>query len=241
MTMKRALVTGGSGVIGAAICRHLSDCGFHVVVHGFSNHERAKEVVAEIVARGGSAEAVAFDIRDGDDVLEKLDALLRDGPIQILVHNAGIYSDAPMAGMSRDAWQSVIDISLNGFFHVTQPLLLPMLRTRWGRIVAISSISAIHGNRGQANYAAAKSGLHGAAKSLSRECASRGVTVNVVAPGIIDTPDVASLFTKERVAELVPMQRMGRPEEVAKLVGYLTSDDAAYVTGQVISISGGVV
>jgi 3-oxoacyl-[acyl-carrier protein] reductase len=238
--MKRALVTGGSGAIGVAICRHLADRGLHVVVHGFRNMERAEAVVAEIVASGGSAEAISFDIRDGAAVASQIDGLLRAGPIQVLVHNAGVFDDGPMAGMSRDKWLTVVDTSLNGFFNVTQPLLLPMLRTRWGRIIAMSSISAILGNRGQANYAAAKAGLHGAAKSLARECASRGVTVNVVAPGIIDTPDVAPLFTKERIAELVPMQRMGRPDEVAKLVGYLTSDDAAYVTGQVISISGGI-
>jgi 3-oxoacyl-[acyl-carrier protein] reductase len=212
----------------------------HVVVHGFRNMERAEAVVAEIVASGGSAEAISFDIRDGAAVASQIDGLLRAGPIQVLIHNAGVFDDGPMAGMSRDKWLTVVDTSLNGFFNVTQPLLLPMLRTRWGRIIAMSSISAILGNRGQANYAAAKAGLHGAAKSLARECASRGVTVNVVAPGIIDTPDVAPLFTKERVAELVPMQRMGRPDEVAKLVGYLASDDAAYVTGQVISISGGI-
>jgi 3-oxoacyl-[acyl-carrier protein] reductase len=240
MTMKRALVTGGSGAIGAAICRTLAGRGFHVVVHGFTHGERADALAAEIVAGGGSAEAIGFDLRDGDAVVEKMETLLRTGPIQVLVHNAGIFHDGPMAGMSRDKWLSVIDTSLNGFYYVTQPLLLPMLRTRWGRIVAMSSISAIHGNRGQANYAAAKAGLHGAAKSLARECASRGVTVNVVAPGIIDTPEVATLFSKERVAELVPMQRMGQPDEVAKLVAYLVSDDAAYVTGQVISISGGV-
>ena len=240
MTMKRALVTGGSGSIGAAICRTLAGKGFHVVVHGFRHSERAHSLAAAIVAGGGSAEAIAFDLRDGDAVASAIEIMLRAGPIQVLVHNAGTFEDGPMAGMSRDQWLSVIETSLNGFYYVTQPLLLPMLRTRWGRIVAMSSISAIHGNRGQANYAAAKAGLHGAAKSLAREYASRGVTVNVVAPGIIDTPEVAALFTKERIAELVPMQRMGQPDEVAKLVAYLVSDDAAYVTGQVISISGGV-
>jgi 3-oxoacyl-[acyl-carrier protein] reductase len=238
--MKRALVTGGSGAIGVAICRHLADHGLHVIVHAFRNMDRAEAIAAEIADGGGSAETINFDIRDGATVASQMERLLRAGPVQVLIHNAGVFEDGPMAGMSREAWLTVIDTSLNGFFYVAQPLLLPMLRTRWGRIIAMSSISAILGNRGQANYAAAKAGLHGAVKSLARECASRGVTVNAIAPGIIDTPDVAPLFTKERVAELVPMQRMGTADEVAKLVAYMASDDAAYITGQVISISGGI-
>jgi 3-oxoacyl-[acyl-carrier protein] reductase len=164
--------------------------------------------------------------------------VLEEGPIQILVNNAGIHADAPLAGMSREQWRSVIDVTLNGFYNVTQPLLLPMMSTRWGRIISLSSIAAITGNRGQANYAAAKAALHGASKSLAHELASRGVTVNVVAPGIIESPMTEQSFPAERIKQLVPMQRAGRPDEVAELVGFLSSEGAAYISAQVISING---
>ena len=161
-------------------------------------------------------------------------------PIQVLVNNAGIHDDAVMPGMSTAQWSRVIDVSLNGFFNVTQPLLMPMIRTRWGRIVNISSVAAIMGNRGQANYAAAKAGLHGATKSLSLELASRGITVNTVAPGIIESPATEAIFPKEAIVKLVPMQRAGQPEEVAELVSFLASPRAAYISGQIISINGGM-
>jgi 3-oxoacyl-[acyl-carrier protein] reductase len=168
--------------------------------------------------------------------------MLGDGgpPIQVVVHNAGSHDDVPMAGMSEAQWRSAIDVSLNGFFNTVRPLLLPMLGTRWGRIVAMSSLSAVMGNRGQANYAAAKAGLIGAVKSLSLECASRGITANAVAPGIIASPAVDAVMSKEKIAALVPMRRAGRPEEVAELVAFLASDRAAYISGQVISINGGL-
>ena len=238
--MKRALVTGGSGAIGASICKRLAADGLHVIVHARSQPARADEIAAEIRAAGGSAETAAFDVTDMAATAQAIEALLRAGPLQVLVSNAGTHHDAPMAGMKPEQWTNVIDVSLNGFFSVTRPLLLPMMRTRWGRIVAISSISGIIGNRGQTNYAAAKAGLHGAAKSLALEVASRGVTVNVVAPGIIDTEDTRRAFDAAAIDRLVPMQRAGRPEEVADLVGYLASDAAAYVTGQIIAISGGI-
>jgi 3-oxoacyl-[acyl-carrier protein] reductase len=156
----------------------------------------------------------------------------------VLVNNAGIHRDAVMAGMSGEDWRRVIDVSLNGFFNVTQPLLLPMLRTRWGRIVNVSSVSAILGNRGQTNYAAAKAGLIGATRALALECASRGVTVNAIAPGIIESEMTAEAFPPERIKALVPMQRAGTPEEVADLVAFLASDRAGYISGQVIGING---
>ncbi|MFY9314721.1 MAG: 3-oxoacyl-ACP reductase FabG [Burkholderiales bacterium] len=238
--MKRALVSGGSGTIGAAICRELSRAGWEVLVHANANPERAEALAAELIGAGGRAQSVRFDLVDGAKASSALVALLEAGPIQGIVHNAGIHDDAPMAGMSARQWHSVIDVSLHGFFNLAQPLLLPMLRTRWGRIVALSSVSGLIGNRGQTNYAAAKAGLHGAVRSLALEIGSRGVTVNCVAPGIIDTPMTAGLFDAARIEKLVPLRRAGTPQEVAELVGFLMSDRAGYITGQVVSINGGM-
>lgn len=239
--MKRALVTGGSGGIGAAICRRLAADGCHVVVHANSQLAKAQALADEIRATGGSAEAVAFDVTDAQATGVALEKLLADGAIQVLVNNAGIHDDAVFPGMRPEQWQRVIDVSVNGFFNITQPLMLPMIRTRWGRIVNISSIAAITGNRGQVNYSAAKGAVHAATKSLALEVASRGITVNAVAPGIIDTGMIAGVFDAETIKQLVPMQRAGKPEEVADLVGFLASDRAAYLSGQVISINGGMI
>lgn len=239
--MKRALVTGGSGGIGAAICRRLAADGHHVVVHANSGRDRAQAVVNEITAAGGSAEAVAFDITDREATQAALDALLANGPIQILVNNAGIHEDAVFPGMNGGQWDRVVDVSLNGFFNVTQPLTMPMMRTRWGRIISITSVAAVTGNRGQVNYSAAKGALHAASKSLALELASRGVTVNAVAPGIIATGMIEGAFNAEAIKKIVPMQRAGQPDEVANLVGFLASDEAAYISGQVISINGGMI
>ncbi|MCU7844748.1 MAG: 3-oxoacyl-ACP reductase FabG [Candidatus Thiodiazotropha sp. (ex Monitilora ramsayi)] len=236
--MKRALITGGSGDIGAAICLRLAASNHHVIVHANSNLARAETLVQEIRSLGGSAEACSFDVRQTDTCLQALEKLLADGPIQILIHNAGIHSDAPLAGMQPTQWKEVIDVSLNGFYNVTQSLLLPMMATRWGRIIAISSIAGIMGNRGQANYAAAKAGLHGACKSLAIEIASRGVTVNTIAPGIIAGRMTDQVFDEKTIKQIVPMKRAGRPEEVASLINYLTSDEAAYISGQILSING---
>ena len=236
--MKRALVTGGSGNIGEAICRRLNDTGLHVIIHAHRGLERAQALAQELRKAGGSAEAISFDLTDGGICERSLSRLLEGGPIQVLVHNAGIHSDAPLAGMNRQQWQSVIDVSLNGFFNVCQPLLLPMMSTRWGRVVCLSSVAGVMGNRGQANYAAAKSGLHGAVKSLAIELASRGVTANTVAPGIISGGMSEDVFDKATIKTLVPMGRAGMPREVAALVAFLASDDAAYISGQIISING---
>lgn len=239
--MKRALVTGGSGGIGAAICRRLAADGCHVFIHAHANLAKAQTLADELRAAGGAADALAFDVTDADASRAALEALVADAPIQVLVNNAGIHDDAVFPGMSPAQWQRVLDVSLNGFFNVTQPLSMPMIRSRWGRIVTITSIAGLTGNRGQANYAAAKGALHAATRTLSLEMASRGVTVNAVAPGIIETGMIAGVFDAQAIAGLVPMKRAGRPEEVADLVGFLASDAAGYITGQIISVNGGMV
>jgi len=239
--MKHALVTGGSGTLGNAICRQLAADGHHVIVHANSRLEQAERIAHEIVAGGGSAVAAAFDVANQGETLAALEKLSEQAPIQIVVNNAGIADDAVMPAMSVDQWRRVIDVSLNGFFHVTQPLLLPMMRTRWGRIVNISSAAALAGTRGQANYAAAKAGLHGATKALALEVATRGITVNVVAPGIIESPMAASAFPQDLIDRIVPMKRAGTPEEVAYLVSFLVSERASYISGQVISINGAMI
>jgi len=239
--MKYALITGGSGEIGQAISQRLAQDGLHVIIHAHNNLEKAQELAQNIIQQGYSAQAIQFDLTDFEQTSQVLAKLTQSHPIQIIVHNAGIHQDAPLAGMSKQQWDNVIDVSLHGFFNVTQPIMLPMMKTRWGRVIAISSIAGITGNRGQANYAAAKSGLSGACKSLSIELASRGITANVVAPGIIKTAMSEANFPEEKIKLMVPMQRAGEASEVASLVSFLASDEAAYISGQVISINGGMV
>ncbi|MDE2136591.1 MAG: 3-oxoacyl-ACP reductase FabG [Gammaproteobacteria bacterium] len=240
MSGKRALVTGGSGAIGGAICRRLAREGHHVYVHCHQGVAVAEELVRGIVAAGGRAELIRFDLTDTAATRAALEHALEAGPIQILVNNAGVHDDAVLPGMSATQWHRVIDVSVNGFFNVTQPLLLPMIRARWGRIVSLSSVAALIGNKGQVNYAAAKGALNSATRALALEVATRGVTVNAVAPGIIATPMTDGLFDAAAVERLVPMNRLGSPEEVAGVVAFLVSADAAYLTGQVLSVSGGM-
>jgi 3-oxoacyl-[acyl-carrier protein] reductase len=236
----RALVTGGSGAIGAAICHRLARAGHYVYVHAHRRLEVAESLVREIIASGGRAELLCFDVTDATATRTALEIALNDGPIQIVVNNAGIHDDAVFPGMRTDQWHRVIDVSVNGFFNVTQPLTMPMIRTRWGRIVNISSVAALAGNRGQVNYSAAKGAINAATKALALEVATRGITVNAVAPGIIATAVSGKVFDDATIARLVPMERAGLPHEVASLVAFLASEEAAYVTGQIISINGGM-
>jgi 3-oxoacyl-[acyl-carrier protein] reductase len=238
--MKRALVTGGASTLGAAISRRLAADGMHVIVHAHSGPAAAESVVATIHTAGGSADIWLCDLTEIRGTEAALEPIVAAGVPQVVVHCAGTHDDVPMAAMSERQWRGVLDVSLHGFYAITRPLLLPMMAKRWGRIVALSSISAIMGNRGQVNYAAAKAGLIGAVRALSLEVASRGITVNAIAPGIIHSPAVAAVMDARRIAEIVPMKRAGRPEEVADLVAFIASERAGYISGQTISINGGM-
>jgi 3-oxoacyl-[acyl-carrier protein] reductase len=238
---KRALVTGASGALGAAIARRLAADGATMLLHANARRDAVKTLAEEIRAAGGSAECVVFDVSDAAAARAACEQMLLPGAVQVIVNNAGIHDDAVFPGMRPEQWHRVIDVSLHGFFNVTQPLLLPMLRTRWGRVINLSSVAALAGNRGQVNYAAAKGAINSATKALSLEVASRGVTVNAIAPGIIESPMAARAFDAAAIAQLVPCKRAGRPEEVAALAGFLASDEAGYISGQVISINGGMI
>lgn len=240
--MKRALVTGGSGDIGAAICLELAKNDMHVFVHANLNQEKADNLVKKIRENNGCAQTVVFDVTDTNQCEQVLADLCKDAPINVVVNNAGISIDGPFAGMTHHDWHKVIDVSLNGFFNVTKPLLMPMIKSRrGGRIINITSVVGIMGNRGQANYSAAKSALHGATKSLALELASRKITVNAVAPGVIDGGMAHGKFDPDLLARIVPMQRAGTVDEVAKTVSFLASEHASYITGQIISVNGGMV
>lgn len=234
------MVTGASGDLGQAIARQLAADGFAILAHYNGNAAAADALAQSIYDAGGQCRTLQFDVTDAAGARTALEHVLADGPIQAVVSNAGIHDDAPLVGMKPAQWQRVVDVSLNGFYNVVQPLLMPMMRTRWGRVVAVSSVAGQVGNRGQANYAAAKAGLHGAVKSLGMELASRGVTANVVAPGIIAGKMTEGLFPDEHIRHMVPARRMGKPEEVAKVVGFLCSDAASYVCGQVVGVNGGM-
>ena len=234
--MKRALVTGGASALGQAICRRLAADGLHVIVHAHANAAGAAALAGEL---GGTA--LLCDLADVPATAAALVPVLAAGPLQVIVHNAGTHDDVPFAGMTEAQWHGVLDVSLTGFFAVLRPAILPMMGTRWGRIVALSSVAALAGNRGQVAYAAAKAGLTGAVRSLAQEVATRGITVNAVAPGVIASPAIAAAMDPARIADIVPMKRAGRPEEVADLVGFLCSEQAGYITGQTISINGGMI
>ena len=241
MTKRRILVTGSSRGIGRAIARRLASDGFFVTVHCRSSQPEAEAVVAEIVAVGGEADLLSFDVRDRCTAQSLLDAAVAaHGAYYGIVCNAGIARDGAFPALSGEDWDSVLDTSLDGFFNVVQPLTMPMLRAkRGGRVVTVASVSGVMGNRGQVNYSAAKAGLIGATKALAVELGSRGVTVNCVAPGLIETEMTEDLPLAEAL-KVVPMARVGRAEEVAAIVAFLMSDDASYITRQVIGVNGGV-
>ncbi|MDA7418200.1 3-oxoacyl-ACP reductase FabG [Xenophilus arseniciresistens] len=238
---KRALVTGASGALGSAIAERLAREGATVLLHASSRPQAIEALAARITQAGGQAECHVFDLGDDAACAAATARILEGGAVQVLVNNAGVHDDAVLPGMRAEQWHRVIDVSLNGFYRVTQPLLLPMLRTRWGRILNISSVAALTGNRGQVNYAAAKGALNSATKALSLEVASRGVTVNAIAPGIIASPMADAAFDAAMVKQMVPVQRAGTPEEVAALAAFLAGPEAAYITGQVISVNGGMI
>jgi len=237
---RRALVTGGSGGIGGALCRRLARDGHHVYVHSHRGVAVAEALVQDIVAGGGHASAINFDITDTAATRTALEAVLEAGPIQILVNNAGVHDDAVLPGMSPQAWHRVIDVSVNGFFNATQPLLLPMIRTRWGRIVNVSSIAALIGNKGQVNYAAAKGALNSATKALALEGRDPRRHGERRGPRHRRDPDDGRTVRRPAIERLVPMNRLGAPEEIAGVVSFLVSEDASYVTAQIISVSGGM-
>jgi 3-oxoacyl-[acyl-carrier protein] reductase len=241
----RALVTGASRGIGRAIAVELARAGYPVVLHYKSNEARALEVKAEIEAAGGRAETVGFDIADFDATQRGLAGLgLEARPIGVLVNNAGVTADAPFPAMDRAQWSSVISTTLDGFYNVTQPLVMPMVRLRWGRIVNITSVSGLVGNRGQVNYSAAKAGLIGATKALAQELAKRNITVNAVAPGPVETDMFQGALAQgtplEEVLKHIPMRRIATVDDVAGIVGFLCSDAASYITGQVVGVNGGM-
>ncbi len=240
--MNYALVTGGSRGIGRAIAIRLAADGFAVIINYVSNLKAAEETLAEITAAGGSAELLRFDVSKPEEIEAALEAWETEHPddtVTVLVNNAGIRRDNVLIFMQNDEWHSVVDTSLNGFFYTTRRLLKGMLSKRSGRIINISSLSGLKGLPGQANYSAAKAALIGATKALAQEVAPRKVTVNAICPGFIESDMTAGLDVNE-LKKLVPMRRFGTADEVAALASFLASDQAAYITGQAISINGGL-
>lgn len=239
---RRVLVTGASRGIGRAIAYRLAEDGFSVCVHSRVGTAGAQAVAQGIVAQGGSARVVQFDVRDRAACRTALEAdVAAHGPYYGIVCSAGITRDAAFPALSGDDWDTVIETSLDGFFNVVHPLTMPMVRARsGGRIVTIASVSGVMGNRGQVNYSAAKAGLIGATKALAVELATRGITVNCVAPGLVDTGMLDGVAV-EHALKQVPMNRVGEPAEVAAVVGFLMSDAASYVTRQVIGVNGGLI
>jgi 3-oxoacyl-[acyl-carrier protein] reductase len=237
---RMALVTGGSRGIGRAVCVELAKNGYYLLINYHSNTQAAEETLTLIRRIGGDGELSRFDVANQEEVQRNIENLLdRGDPIEVLVNNAGVVADSLFALMSHEEWFRVISTSLNGFYNVTKPVLMKMVGRKQGSIVTISSVSAQLSNRGQVNYSAAKAGLEGASRALSREVARLGIRVNVVAPGIIQT-EMTERLPEKYIKQVIPMGRPGLPEEVAKVVRFLCSDDASYLTGQVIAVNGGI-
>ena len=240
MAMRRAIISGASRGIGAAIAQVLAAEGVRVVIGYREQRDRAATVVDTIRASGGDASIAQFDVADSDSVASALKNLdHQTDPFDIVVNNAAVLRDSLFPSMPRADWRLVLDTVLDGFFNLTQPLVLPMVRRRWGRIINIVSPSGLVGNRGQVNYSAAKGGLVAATKSLAREVAARGVTVNAICPGLIQT-DMLDSFDSESMQKRIALGRVGDPQEVAQAVRFLTSDDALYITGVVLRVDGGL-
>lgn len=240
---RRALVTGASRGLGCDIARELASRGHEVLVNYRSNQGAADALVQEIVRAGGSAKALAFDVTERETCSKVLEAELDEaGPIEIVVNNAGLHVDTPFAGMEPEDWSKVIATNLDSFYNVTQPLIFAMMKKRWGRVINIGSVAGVVGNRGQVNYSAAKAGLHGATKALAQELGRRNITVNAVAPGLVETEMVDDMDPehKARALEIVSLRRMAKPVEIAKVVGFLASEDASYISGQIINVNGGL-
>lgn len=235
-----ALVTGGSKGIGRAICVELGRCGYDVAVHYRSDEKGAADTLAQVKHSGGNGRILGFDVRDAHGSQQAIEALLAEvASLDVLVNNAGVTADGLFMMMSRDNWKRVVDTTLDGFFNVTRPVIEKMVRQHRGAVVSIASVSGLVGNRGQANYSAAKAGLIGASRSLAVEVARLGIRVNVVAPGLIQT-DMIKDLPLTNIKAMVPMARVGKPEEVARVVRFLCSDDASYISGQTIGVNGGM-
>jgi 3-oxoacyl-[acyl-carrier protein] reductase len=239
---RRILVTGSSRGIGKAIALQLAQSGFDVTVHARSRQQEAEQVVEEIQALGQSSHALLFDVNDREKVMQLLEQdVAEHGAFYGVVLNAGLTRDAAFPALTDSDWDEVVSTSLGGFYNVLKPLVMPMIRLKQGgRIVTLSSVSGLMGNRGQVNYSAAKAGLIGATKALALELAKRKITVNCVAPGLIET-EMVTEEVKEHALKMIPLQRMGQVDEVAKVVKFLCSDDASYITRQVISVNGGLI
>ncbi len=241
---KNALVTGGSRGIGRAICLRLSEMGAHVAINYTSNKEAAESVKKEIEANGGSATLLPFDVSNKEDVKGAISGFIKDvGPIEVLVNNAGITRDGLLLRMKEEDWDKVLSINLKGAFNCIQACAMNMMKCKWGRIINIGSVVGTIGNIGQANYAASKAGLEGLTKTVAKEMASRGITVNLVAPGFIETDMTAGLpdEIKERLLGEIPLGRMGSPKEVAEAVAFLASPAASYITGHTLHVNGGLI